>query len=213
MVGFSTGNANLSSWSIGVSSGVATLSFSNNEIDVSDPSPDAILNDAIELPDMTLGNISSEQFDPDGAGPIPAITVVVAVLTPVQGQLLTVIADSGPQVGNTVMEATVKTGGFLTVSNNFIAYSLIMDDLDVVSSVSGYSDVIDSLAMLDADGYKLDLSFSGDTTGGGGLVSLLTSMQDGSVDGTLSGQIFAIPEPMTLALLGMGGLALIRRKR
>jgi hypothetical protein len=203
-VNFSTGGENLSSWTMTVTSGVAVLSFGNNEIDTSYPTPDPVLDDLIDLPSMTLTNLATYN--------IGGFDLITATLIP-DGSDLTIRADvaSGSvMAGQTVMSAAVATGGFLTVGKNFIAYSNEADDLDMTNSVAGYSVVIDEFAWADGQGINLDLSFSGDTAQA--LFNLLDTMDDGSVSGVLSGQIVAVPEPVTLSLLALGGLSLLRRR-
>ncbi len=202
---FSTGGDNDTSWTITVSGGAAVLSFTNNEIDTSNPSPDAVLDDLIDLPDMTLTNLQTTS--------IGGLDLITATLVP-DNSPLTIKADvaSGPAAADqTVMSADLVEGGYLTVGTNFIAYSNAQDDLNNVTHVAGYSDVIDMFAAADAAGFDVDFSFSGDTAVA--LFDLLDVLADGSVSGTLSGQIVAVPEPGMIVLLGLGaGVFLLRRK-
>ena len=212
MLNFSTGGINNTSWTITVSSGSASLSFENNEVDDCVPSPDAVLNDYVGLPTMALSGITPGSFDPDGAGPMPSINVITALLTP-NNDPLTITANAasgGVSADTVVMRASVEPGGSLTVGTNFIAYSDPSDDLDIINYVNGYSAVIDSFDDGDAQGYDLDLSFSGDAASS--VFDLLDTMQDGAaVSGSLSGQI-VIPEPLTMFLLASGGAILLRRR-
>ena len=206
-VGFSTGVGHSSSWTIEALGGSATLSFANNEIDTSEPTPDSVLDDVIELPPMSLTNVQSVTLP----GPIEVIT---AILVP-DGSPLTIAADvaSGPAVADEiVMSAAVGEGGLLTVGTNFIAYSNPQDDLNIINHVGTYSAVIDGFVAMENLGFDIDLSFGGNVSAS--LYNLLENMavEDGSVSGVLDGQIMAIPEPLTLSLLGIGGL-LLRRKR
>jgi hypothetical protein len=205
-IAFSTGETNRYSWILNIAGGIATMSFTNNDVDISNPNPDSVLNDHINIPDMTLTNITSVHV-------APGIDLVTAVLTPNSPALLTITADtaSGPATpGDIVMSAATKMGGMLTVGTNFVAYSDQTDDLDVLQYVKGYSTVIDQFAALDNQGLNMDLSFSGDTSGS--LYNILRDLKDGSVTGALSGQIVIVPEPLTLGLIGLGGLMLLRRK-
>ena len=92
MLNFSTGGVNQTSWTITVLSGSASLTFENNEVDTCAPWPDAVLNDYVALPTMALIAVTPSTFDPDDAGPLPAIDVITALLTP-NGDPLTITAD------------------------------------------------------------------------------------------------------------------------
>jgi hypothetical protein len=56
---------------------------------------------------------------------------------------------------------------------------------------------------------QVDMSFTGDAMGGVNLYQLILSNK-GSARGTLSGQITAVPEPATFAILGLGAILLSR---
>ena len=205
-IAFSTGESSDYSWTLNLVGGNAIISFANNEVDMSSPYPDPVLGDAIGLPSMTLTNIQTTPV-------MPGLTVITADLIAIDPAVLAISADiaSGSvAAGDIVMTARAHNSGMLTVGSNFIAYSDQVDDLDVIQHVAGYSAVIDQFAALDKLGFNLDLSFSGDTSAS--LYNLLSGNKDGFVTGTLSGQILIIPEPMTLVLLGMGGMVLLRRK-
>ena len=144
---FSTGGDNNTSWTITVSSQVAVLSFMNNEIDTADPSPDAVLDDLIDLPNMTLTNLQTTN--------ISGLDLITATLVP-ENSPLTIRADvaSGPAAADqVVMSADLVESGYLTVGTNFIAYSNAQDDLNNVSHLAGYSAVIDKCAA--AEGMSL----------------------------------------------------------
>ena len=195
---FSTGDPeNDTSWTVSESGGVYTMSFANIVVNASNPGGDAVLDDVLNMPSMDLAGIS------DLGG------IITATMVPVVGQDLTIVSDTGE---GTVMVADVHTGGILTVGSNWIAYSSVQDDLDIVSHTAGYSTVIDNFDAADAAGYDVDLSFSGD-----GIPALYDMLDQGltgsSASGVLSGQITAIPEPVSLLLLGLGAGALIRKHR
>lgn len=202
---FSTGGEHNTSWTITVSNQVAVLSFMNNEVDATIPFPDALLDDLVDLPDMTLTNLQ--------ATTISGFDIISATLVP-DGSPLTVRADiaSGPAAADQiVLSANIIQGGYLTVGSNFIAYSTVQDDLFNLSHLAGYSDVIDTFAAADAAGLEVDLSFSGDTSET--LLNMLNTLSDGAVSGTLSGQITAVPEPGMIAMLSLGAaIFLLRRK-
>ena len=205
-VAFSTGGTNVFSWTVTVSQGTAIMTFENNEINASSPLLDVVLADAIDLPDMTFANIQT-------VGIAPGIDVVISTLIP-DGSNLTITADAASpmaEAGDIVMSSSVVEGGMLTVGTNFVAYSNEWDDLNIISHVAGYSAVIDGFFLAETLGFGIDLSFSGDASSS--LFNLLNTLSDGSVSGTLSGQIVAVPEPMMLSLLGLGGLLLHNRQR
>ena len=203
---FSTGGIDDYSWTVEVSGGTATMIFQNNEVDTSNPSPDPVVNDMINLPSMVMSNLQKTT--------VAGIEIITGDLTP-DGNPLTITADvaSSPAIANElVMSAAAGQGGLLTIGTNFIAYSSKQDDLNLDYILPDYSVVIDGFAWAEANGFDLDLSFSGDAAAS--LFDLLdTPLNDGSVSGTMSGQIIAIPEPLSLTLLGLGGLALLRKRR
>jgi hypothetical protein len=204
---FSTGGGNAYSWTMTVSGGVATLSFSNNKIDACSPFPDPVLNDAINLPSMTLTNITST--------PLPGFDIITAILVP-NGSPLAIYADAASPpaaAGDLILAATVGNGGMLSIGTNFIAYSNVQDDLNVISYMSGYSNVLGGFVTAESLGYNLDLSFGGDTPSINLLHNLLHNLNNGSVSGTLSGQITAIPEPIISVMLLLGGAFMARRRR
>lgn len=204
-LGFSTGGGNNFSWTVTISGGSGVLSFENNEVDTSDPTPDAVLNDQINLPSMNLTNIQASN--------VAGVDLITASLVPIASDL-SLVADvdaGGALAGDNVMTASVGSGGFLTVGTNFIAYSNQQDDLNILSHIPGYSSVIDEFVAAEIQGFDLDLSFGGDSSSS--LFSLLELLDDGAISGTLSGQIVAVPEPVTLSLLSLGGLALINRRK
>ena len=202
---FSTGGANTISWTITKTSGVAVLSFENNEIDASDPTPDTVLNDLIDLPDMTLTNQVVTNI-----GGVDFVTVDLVPIDPTL-QIRADVAVGSVAADDIVMSADLIADGLLTVGANYIAYSSVQDDLNNVTHVAGYSNVIDVIAAADVGGYDVDLSFSGDSAAA--LSDLLAGTADGSVSGTLSGQINAVPEPGMIAMLSLVAVVFLLRRK
>jgi hypothetical protein len=161
-------------------------------VDSSRPGDTDLASDYVMLPNMTLTNIK-QQGD-----------LLTATLTPTQSFRIQAVPG-----GETVLDGTLKTGAMLAIGTTHMAYSELADDIDVISASKGYGTVIPSLAADDAAGFRVDLSFTGDTIGGVNLHDLILS-KHGSVQGTLSGQVNAVPEPATFAILGLGAVVLAR---
>jgi len=170
------------------------LSFPDDAVvvDHSDPGDTDLESDFVMLPNLRLTNIQ-QQGD-----------LLTATLTPTQSFKIEAVPG-----GETVLEGLLKTGAMLAIGTTHVAYSEPADDIDVTSASKSYGTVIPALAAADAAGFRVDLSFTGDTIGGVNLHDLILS-ERGSVQGTLSGQVNAIPEPATFAILGFGTLVLAR---
>lgn len=168
------------------------LSFPSGAVVVDDANPDdaELVGDIVQLPMMDIMDVR------DRGGFLEATLTARAPL---------MITDDS--AGTVLMSADVRPGGMLAIGTNYVAFSLVTDDLDVRSFDESHGTVIPALGTADRDGLTLDMSFSGDTPGGVNLHDLILS-RAGRAEGTLSGQITAIPEPGTLLLLGLGtGLA------
>lgn len=193
----------LDSWTL-TDTGTITLSFTDDsiEVDTSNPSPDAVLGDYVDLPDMTVTSIWIDIYG----------IIHATLTTPDSLTIEADIASDTVSAGDTVMTASVSDGGILSVGTNWMAYSIPGDDLDIDSYTQHYSTVIDDFATYDAGGLAFDLSFSSDTAGTPNPYDMLNPNLSvtGSVSGGLSGQlsIINIPAPGAI-LLGSLGVALV----
>ena len=193
---FTTGPANTTSWTVVGLNGNYTMSFTNLMVDTASVSGDAVLDDVLSLPDMTFSSVTSTTTF---LGP-----AMVATLTPVSGQTLTIN-------GSTTFDATLGAGGFLTVGANWLAYTSVSSDLSGVTGTTGYSVVIDDFL---ANPDNLDFSMDGSSIGGE-LYDLLKNSADGTVVGTMSGQISVVPAPGAILLgsIGVSFVGWLRRRR
>ncbi len=191
-VDFSTQVGSPFSWQISNVGGNWQLSFVTDSVvvDSSIPTDAALLGDHVNLPAMTLSNLS-----------VVAPGVLMATLTPTGDLTIQAdVANGGVAAGDTVLTASVGPDSFLTAGTNYIAYSAIAADLNILSSADGYGTVIPLLAANQATGGILDLSFSGDSSTD--LFALLTgSNLSRTAVGNLSGEFSAIPIPAPGALL------------
>lgn len=164
------------------------LSFEDDAIvvDDTDPQDRDLVSDFVLLPTMRLTRVQ------DQGG------FLTATLTPTEALEI----ESEPGMAN-VLRAATGLGNTLVIGTTSVAYSTPQDDLDIISANRNYGVVIPRLAEEEERGFDLDMSFTGDAIGAVNLYELIISKR-GSAQGTLSGQITAIPEPATLAILCLG---------
>jgi hypothetical protein len=193
-IDFSTRPGSAYAWDLRWTGTEWVMTFVPNAVvvDSSSPTDAQLADDFVQLPTMRLTNI----VDKNG--------YLTATLTPTDS--LTI--ESYPGMAN-VLRATVGVGNSLVIGTTHVAYSQPQNDLTVISCNPDYGTVIPTLAADSAGGFNVDISFTGDVTGGVNLYELIVSNQ-GHAQGTLSGRINAIPEPATFAILGLGVLALAR---
>lgn len=119
---------------------------------------------------------------------------------------------SGLSAGEALSLTSIAIEVEETVTRNTVRHSIFVDGLNITGSVdpASFPATID-YDFISADGYS--------SLSNGDIVTIQYGMRDNEA-GTLtadnfilSGEVVAVPEPSSTALLGLGGLALILRRR
>ena len=158
-------------------------------------SKDAVVGSSVYIPKLSVTKGSDGKF----------------TLTPDGFSTLTIRgADS-----TVYLKATLNTGDLVPVGTTGVGYTNFKADLtDVTITSAGKalkSDVLNAIAKTGLGSLDFSLSLQG---GSGENYSSLAQMFSGGFTGMggFSGAV-TIPEPATIALLGLGSLALLRKRR
>ena len=177
--------------------GAGTLSFYQNIIVDSalEKTCDNLVGATVSIPSLAIGE-----------GPIGYYTV-----KPLDNSVLTISGSDGA----VYLKATLNAGDLVPVGTTGVAYTSFTSDLsDVTITTAGKalgSKALNSIVSLQTVTLDFALSLQG---AAGTKYTSLASMLSGNYNGMggFSGAI-TIPEPATVALLGLGSLVLLRRRR
>lgn len=159
---------------------------------VQNSTADALANAFIYIPNLGVSNLTEVLA---GTG------IYQGNVTPVSSAIS--IKDGN---GNDILTGTLTTGGIFSIGTTAALYPTFKVDITVVSLPNAIgSDFINTLQVGDVFDFDLTLQ-------GAEMASMILNNQDNREGSTLSGSMSLIPEPATLALLGLGGLLLRRRK-
>lgn len=158
-------------------------------------SSDALVGSSVYIPKLTVTKGSDGQY----------------TLTPDGFSTLTLRGEDS----TVYLKATLNTGDLVPVGTTGVGYTNFTTDLtDVMVTSAGKalnSDVLNAIAKTGLASLDFSLSLQG---GSSDQYSSLAEMFRGGFTGMggFSGSV-SIPEPATIALLGLGSLALLRKRR
>lgn len=158
---------------------------------VLDGTSDALISTNIFIPSLQVSA---------AAEPIPGyLTATVTPLSPSE----VVIKDGN---GNIVLKGDLDAGQLAAYGTTAGLYSLIQVDITITDLTNAVdSDFVNTLKM--GEVFDFSLSLQGDV-----MIPDMIKNGDSVSGNTFSGGMSVIPEPATLALLGLGGLLLRKRK-
>lgn len=163
--------------------------------DVQGAATDSLVNGFLYIPDLRVTNLT-EVF--------PGMGIYTGLLTPVTSTIA--LKDS---LGADILTGTLTSGGVFTVGSSASMYPTFSVDITITDLPNAInSQFIDSLQV--GWGFNFDLTLQDSSIN---LAQVIQNNQAVTQGGTLSGSMTTIiPEPATLAMLGLGCLLLRKRR-